>query len=126
MNLFDDENKQSLGRMSLLEAQKLARFRELILVLFDESGDPPDCRLMTGKNLAQARDQTRANKKQELTGGKISDFIVRLRIHIDDNDLMTKIGQAKAAYAKGCTIRFSLDFGRAIDEKETEKLVSGL
>ena len=124
VNLFDDENKQALGRMPLIEAQKLAKFRELILVLFDESNDPPDVRLMTGKQLAQIRDQTRANKKQELSNEKITDFALRLRPHIAEKDLLTKIAQAKAAYAKGCSIRFSLDFGRAIDEKETEKLVS--
>ncbi len=124
MNLFDDENKQSLGRMPLIEAQKLAKYRELILVLFDESHDPPDVRLMTGKQLAQIRDDTRANKKQELANEKITDFSLRLRPHIADKDLLTKLSQAKAAYAKGCSIRFSLDFGRAIEEKETEKLVS--
>lgn len=124
MNLFDEESKQALGRMPLLEAQKLAKLRELILVLFDESHDPPDVRLMTGKQLAQVRDDTRASKKLEATGGKISDFVVRLRSNIADNDLLNKLGQAKAAYAKGSSIRFSLDFGRAIDEKETERLVS--
>jgi translation initiation factor IF-3 len=124
VNLFDDENKQSLGRMPLVEANKLAKFRELILVLFDESHDPPDVRLMTGKQLAQIRDETRANKKQELANEKITDFSLRLRPHIADNDLLTKISQAKAAYSKGCSIRFSLDFGRAIDEKETDQLVS--
>lgn len=126
MNLFDDENKQSLGLMSLNEAQKLAKFRELILVLFDESNDPPDVRLMTGKKLAQIRDETRVNKKRELSNEKISEFVLRLRPHIAEKDLLTKISQAKAAYAKGCTIRFSLDFGHAIDEKETEKLVSNI
>jgi translation initiation factor IF-3 len=124
VNLFDNQNNQSLGRMSLIEAQKLAKYRELILVLFDESHDPPDVRLMTGKELAQVRDQTRANKKQELTHEKISDFIIKLRSHIADKDLSTKMSQAKAAYAKGSNIRFTLDFGYAIDEKETEKLVS--
>ena len=124
MNLFDEENKQSLGRMPLLEAQKLAKFRELILVLFDESHDPPDVRLMTGKHLAQIRDETRRTKKQELANEKITDFSIRLRSNIADKDLLTKISQAKAAYAKGCSIRFSLDFGRSIDEKETDQLVS--
>lgn len=124
VNLFDNENNQLLGRMPLIEAHKLAKFRELILVLFDESNDPPDVRLMSGKQLAQIRDQTRANKKQELANEKITDFSVRLRPHIAENDLLTKLSQAKAAYAKGNSIRFSLDFGYAIDEKETEKLVS--
>ncbi|CAF1169242.1 unnamed protein product [Adineta steineri] len=122
VNLFDDENKQSLGQMPLIEAQKLAKFRELILVLFDESHDPPDVRLMTGKQLAQIRDNTRANKKQDLANDKITDFVVRLRSNIAEKDLLTKLGQAKAAYSKGSSIRFSLDFGYAIDEKETEKL----
>lgn len=124
INLFDNENNQSLGRMSLTEAHKLAKYRELILVLFDESNDPPDVRLMTGKQLAQIRDQTRINKKQELANEKITDFALRLRPHIAENDLLTKMGQAKSAYAKGYSLRFSLDFGYAIDEKETEKLVS--
>lgn len=110
--------------MPLLEAQKLAKFRELILVLFDESHDPPDVRLMTGKHLAQIRDETRRTKKQELANEKITDFSIRLRSNIADKDLLTKISQAKAAYAKGCSIRFSLDFGRSIDEKETDQLVS--
>jgi translation initiation factor IF-3 len=79
---------------------------------------------MTGKQLAQIRDETRANKKQELANEKITDFSLRLRPHIADKDLLTKLSQAKAAYAKGCSIRFSLDFGHAIEEKETEKLVS--
>jgi translation initiation factor IF-3 len=124
VNLFDDENKQSLGRMPLVEANKLAKFRELILVLFDESHDPPDVRLMTGKQLAQIRDETRANKKQELTNEKITDFALRIRQNIAEKDLLTKMAQAKAAYSKGCSLRLSLDFGYAIDEKETEKLVS--
>ena len=124
MNLFDDENKQTIGRVSLLEAQKLAKFRELIVVLFDESCDPPDVRLMNGKRLAQIRDETRAQKKSELAGEKINDFTMRLRSHIEEKDLLTKLSQAKAAYAKGSSIRFALDFGRAIDDKETEKLVS--
>lgn len=124
MNLFDNENNQSLGRMPLIEAQKLAKYRELILVLYDESNDPPDVRLMTGKKLAQIRDETRANKKQEIANEKITDFAVRLRPNIAEKDLLTKLSQAKAAYAKGCSIRFTLDFGYAIDEKETEKLVS--
>ncbi|CAF1254047.1 unnamed protein product [Rotaria sp. Silwood1] len=122
INLFDNENKQLLGRMSLNEAQKLAKYRDLILVLFDESHDPPDVRLMTGKNLAQIRDQTRENKKRELSNDKITDFVLRIRPNIAEKDLLTKLAQAKSAYTKGCSIRFSLDFGRAIDEKETEKL----
>ncbi|CAF2910688.1 unnamed protein product [Rotaria sp. Silwood2] len=124
VNLFDDENKQLLGRMQLNEAQKLAKYRDLILVLFDESRDPPDVRLMTGKHLAQLRDETRANKKRELSNEKITDFVLRLRPHIAEKDLLTKLAQAKAAYTKGCSIRFSLDFGRAIDEKETERLAA--
>lgn len=126
VNLFDEENKQSLGRMPLLEAQKLAKFRELILVLFDESRDPPDVRLMNGKQLAHIRDETRRLKKHELANEKITDFSLRLRPNIADKDLLTKISQAKAAYAKGCNIRFSLDFGQTIDEKETERLVSNM
>lgn len=110
--------------MPLLEAQKLAKFRDLILVLFDESHDPPDVRLMTGKQLAQVRDKTRLDRKQELSNEKITDFSLRIRSNIADRDLLTKISQAKAAYGKGCSIRFSLDFGRAIDEKEIEALVS--
>jgi translation initiation factor IF-3 len=124
VNLFDDENNQSLGRMQLIEAQKLAKFRELILVLFDESHDPPDVRLMTGKRLAKIREETRVNKKQESANEKINDFALRLRPNIAEKDLSTKIAQIKAAYAKGHSIRLSLDFGYAIDEKETEKLVS--
>ena len=96
----------------------------LYLYFFDESSDPPDVRLMTGKQLAQIRDQTRANKKQELTNEKITDFVLKLRSNIADKDLLTKISQAKAAYAKGSSIRFTLDFGYAIDEKETDKVVS--
>ena len=122
MNLFDDENKQALGRMPLFEAQKLAKFRDLILVLFDESNDPPDVRLMTGKQLAHIREETRLTKKQESSNEK--DFSLRIRSNIADNDLLTKISQAKAAYGKGCSIRFSLDFGHSIDEKETEQVVS--
>ncbi|CAF1253836.1 unnamed protein product [Rotaria sp. Silwood1] len=122
INLFDNENKQLLGRMSLNEAQKLAKYRDLILVLFDESHDPPDVRLMTGKSLAQIRDQTRENKKRELSNDKITDFVLRIRPNIAEKDLLTKLAQAKTAYTKGCSIRFSLDFGHAIDEKETEKL----
>lgn len=124
VNLFDDENKQSIGRVALNEAKKLAKHRELMLVLFDESKDPPDVRLMTGKKLAQIRDETRANKKRDVSNEKITDFVIRLRPNIADKDLLTKLGQAKAAYAKGSSIRFALDFGYAIDEKETEKLVS--
>ena len=123
IDLFDDENKQSLGRMSLLEANKLAKIRQLILVLYDESRDPPEVRLMNGKRLAEIRDETRLIKKRELSNNKIDEFVVRIRSHIDQNDLSTKIGQAKNAYAKGSTIRFLLDFGRSIDEKEKEELV---
>jgi translation initiation factor IF-3 len=125
VTLFDDECQQSLGRMSLLAAQNLAKTRERILVLYDESHDPPDVRLMTGKRLAYVRDETRTAKKREQSANeKIVDFVVRIRAHIDDNDLQTKMTQAKAAYVKGSTIRFVLEFGHNIDEKEIEKLVS--
>mgnify|MGYP002378435356 FL=1 len=124
IDLFDNEKQQTLGRMSLNEAQKLAKYRDLILVLFDESKDPPDVRLMTGKQLASIRDETRNKKKQETANEKVTDFGLRLRSNIADKDLSTKISQAKAAHAKGYSVRFTLDFGRSIDEKEVEAIVS--
>lgn len=122
VNLFDDEKNESLGRMNLSQADRLAKIRQLILVLFDESKDPPDVRLMNGKKLAMIRDETRLTKKRSLKNDKIDEFLIRLRSHIDEKDLMTKIAQAKSAYSKGATIRFSLDFGKTIDEKEKDKL----
>ena len=126
VNLSDDESKQSLGCMPLVEAQKLANFRNLLLVLFDESPDPPDVRLMTGRQLAKVRDETRTEKKRALSNEKISDFVLRLRSNIADKDLLTKMNQAKASYSKGYNIRFVLDFGHNIDEKEKERLVSSI
>lgn len=118
VNLFDDENNQSLGQMSLIDAQKLAKFRQLILVLFDESRDPPDVRLMNGKQLAKIRDETRTTKKRD----KIDEFVVKIRSQIEEKDLTMKLAQAKAAHEKGSTIRLTLDFGRTIDEKDAERL----
>jgi translation initiation factor IF-3 len=110
--------------MSLIEADQLAKHRKLLLILFDQSHELPDVRLMSGRQLAEIREETRSHKKEDLTNEKMTDFIVRIRSHIAENDLSTKMIQARAAYSRGCSIRFLIDFGRTIDEKETEKLVS--
>ncbi|CAF1183943.1 unnamed protein product, partial [Didymodactylos carnosus] len=121
VDLFDDENKQALGRMSLLDANKLAKYRQLILVLFNESSDPPSVRLMNGKSLANLRLETRAEKKEQLQV-KIQEKIIKLRTKIDEHDLAIKLSQAKDAYNKGLQLRIVVECGYEIPEKETEKL----
>lgn len=115
VNVFDEKNEQALGRMPLIEADHLAKYRELLLVLVDQSANPPDVRLMTGRRLAELREDARAKRPDEHEEQKYEEFVVRLRSHIADNDLQTKMSQASAAHLKGATLRILIDFDHNTD-----------
>ena len=114
------ENGEQLGIMSSKEAQKLAREAELDLVKIAPMAKPPVCKIIDyGKyRYEQARKEKEAKKKQKVIEIKE----VRLSPNIEENDLNTKVNQARKFLSKGAKVKVSLRFrGREMAHKDVGK-----
>ena len=102
------EDGEQLGIMSAKDAFKLARDAELDLVKIAPTAKPPVCKIIDyGKyKYVMLRKEKEAKKKQK----SIEVKEIRLSPNIDDNDLNTKVNNARKFLEKGNKVKVTLRF----------------
>ncbi len=121
---------EQLGIVSIEEALSKAREYNLDLIEVAPNAKPPVCRILDyGKLKYEEKKKAQLSKKKQHVI-KIKE--VRLRPHIDDHDLETKLSMGKKFLKDGCklkvTIRFRgremtrLDLGEAVLSRVEELL----
>ena len=114
------ENGEQLGIMSAKDAYKLAKEAELDLVKIAPTAKPPVCKIIDyGKYRYElARKEKEAKKKQKVIEIKE----VRLSPNIDENDLNTKMNNARKFLEKGNKVKVTLRFrGREMAHMNSSK-----
>ena len=113
---------EQLGIMSAREAYKLAQEAELDLVKIAPGAKPPVCKIIDyGKYRYElARKEKEAKKKQKVIEIKE----VRLSPNIDENDLNTKMNNARKFLEKGNKVKVTLRFrGREMAHMSKTKYI---
>ena len=113
---------QQLGIMSARDAMKLAREADLDLVKIAPTAKPPVCKIIDyGKYRYElARKEKEAKKKQKVIEIKE----VRLSPNIDENDLNTKMNNARKFLEKGNKVKVTLRFrGREMAHMSKTKYI---
>ena len=102
------ENGEQLGIMSARDALQKAREAELDLVKIAPTAKPPVCKIIDyGKyKYEMLRKEKEAKKKQK----SIEVKEIRLSPNIDDNDLNTKVNNARKFIEKGNKVKVTLRF----------------
>ena len=97
-----------LGVMSIKDALQVAEEAGMDLVRVSPNAKPPVCKIIDyGKfRYEMARKEKDAKKKQRIVEIKE----VRLSPNIDENDLNTKVGQARKFLEKGNRVKVTLRF----------------
>ena len=114
------EDGQVIGIMSSRDALKLAKEAELDLVKIAPQAKPPVCKIIDyGKYRYElARKEKEARKKQKVIEIKE----VRLSPNIDENDLNTKMNNARKFLEKGNKVKVTLRFrGREMAHMNSSK-----
>ena len=113
---------EMIGIMSSKEAQALAREAELDLVKISPNAKPPVCKIIDyGKyRYEQARKEKEAKKKQKTIEIKE----IRLSPNIEENDLNTKVANARKFLTKGDRVKVTLRFrGREMAHVQSSKQI---
>lgn len=116
------EHGEQLGIMSAKEAQKLAREAELDLVKIAPTAKPPVCKIIDyGKyRYEMARKEKEARRKQKTVEVKE----IRLSPNIDENDVNTKITNARKFITKGNKVKVTLRFrGREMAHMQANRFI---
>lgn len=111
---------EQLGIMSAKEAMKLAEEAELDLVKIAPNAKPPVCKIIDyGKYRYElARKEKEAKKKQKIVEVKE----IRLSPNIEENDLNTKMNNARKFLSKGNKVKVTLRFrGREMAHMQASK-----
>ncbi|SES93144.1 translation initiation factor IF-3 [[Clostridium] aminophilum] len=116
------ENGEQLGIMSSKDAYKLAREAELDLVKIAPTAKPPVCKIIDyGKyKYEMLRKEKEARKKQK----SIEVKEIRMSPNIDDNDMNTKMNNARKFLEKGNKVKVTLRFrGREMAHMTQSKYI---
>ena len=114
------ENGEQLGIMSAKDAYKLAKEAELDLVKIAPTAKPPVCKIIDYGKYELARKEKEAKKKQKVIEIKE----VRLSPNIDENDLNTKMNNARKFLEKGNKVKVTLRFrGREMAHMSKTKYI---
>ena len=116
------ENGEQLGIMSAREAYEKAKAAELDLVKIAPTAKPPVCKIIDyGQYRYElARKEKEAKKKQKVIEVKE----VRLSPNIDENDLNTKMNNARKFLTKGNKVKVTLRFrGREMAHMSKTKYI---
>ena len=111
---------EQLGVVSIIRAQELAEQYALDLVEVAPTGKPPVCRIMdyTKYKYEQEKKERRARKNTHISQLKQ----IRIKPHIEEHDLLTKIKQGRSFLEKKDRVRVNLFFsGREMAFKEQAK-----
>ena len=114
------EDGEQLGIMSAKDAMKIAKEADLDLVKIAPTAKPPVCKIINyGKYKYElARKEKEAKKKQKVVDVKE----VGLSPNIEENDLNTKVNQARKFITKGDKVKVALRFrGREMAHMQSSK-----
>jgi len=117
-------NGEQLGIKSKEDALTLAGYAGFDLVLINENGNPPVCKIMDyNKYRYEKKKKTKeAQKKQRETMIEVKEF--RLSVTIDKHDFDTRVKNARKNLEKGAKIKASIRFkGRQIAHPELAREV---
>ena len=106
--------------MSTDDALAMAQDIGLDLMEVSPNSDPPVCRILNyGKLKYEEKKKIQINKKKQHVI-KIKE--IRLRPHIEDHDLMTKLNMGKKFLSDGCKLKITLIFrGRELSRIDLGK-----
>ena len=113
---------EMIGIVSSKEAQAMAREAELDLVKISPNAKPPVCKIIDyGKyRYEQSRKEKEAKKKQKTIEIKE----IRLSPNIEENDLNTKVANARKFISKGDRVKVTLRFrGREMAHVQSSKQI---
>lgn len=116
------EDGEQLGIVSSRDALKMAEEAGLDLVKIAPTAKPPVCKIVDyGKyKYEQVRKEKEAKKKQKVVDIKE----VRLSPNIEENDLKTKVNQARKFITKGDKVKVTLRFrGREMAHMQSGKAI---
>ena len=114
------ENGEQLGIMSAKDAYKLAKEAELDLVKIAPTAKPPVCKIIDYGKYRYELARKEAKKKQKVIEIKE----VRLSPNIDENDLNTKMNNARKFLEKGNKVKVTLRFrGREMAHMSKTKYI---
>ncbi len=116
VRLVDADGNQ-VGVVSIEEALSSAESADLDLVEVAPMANPPVAKIMDfGKYRYDQQKRMRENKKKQHT---VSVKEVRMRPHIGDHDLETKMNKAIELLKEGCRLKVSLRFrGREMSRQD--------
>ena len=112
-------NGEQLGVKNKADALTLAEYAGFDLVLINENGNPPVCKLMDYKKFKyeKKKKQKENDKKQRETNSELKEF--RLSVTIDKHDFDTKANNAKKHLEKNNKVKASIRFkGRQLAHTE--------
>lgn len=117
-------NGEQLGIKSKEEALTLASYAGFDLVMINDSGDNPVCKLMDYNKFKyeKKKKQKESQKKQKEGNAELKEY--RLSPNIDIHDFNTKLINAKKYLEKGHKVKISIRFkGREMQFTEKGKEV---
>ena len=117
-----DQNGEQLGVMPIRQALNLADEQQLDLVKIAPQAKPPVCKIIDyGKyRYEQSRKEKEAKKKQKTIEIKE----IRLSPNIEENDLNTKVANARKFISKGDRVKVTLRFrGREMAHVQSSKQI---
>ncbi len=101
VRVIDEQGKQ-LGVFSLEGALKIAKEKNLDLILISEKADPPVCKIADyGKFLYQEKKKEKKEKKSEVKE-------IRLSFNISDHDMETRANQAEKFLKAGDKLKIQM------------------
>lgn len=114
---------EQVGVVSFSEAIRMAEDESLDLVEVAPNVFPPVCKVMDYGKFRY--DQTKKEKESKKAQHQVKIKEVKLKPHIDEHDLNTKLKKAKDFLQKGCKVKFTCTFrGRELAHPEIgEELV---
>lgn len=117
-----DTDGSQLGILTPYDALRMAREKELDLVLVSDKADPPVCRIMDyGKfRFEQEKKAREARKKQHSADVKE----VKMRYKIDEHDYQVRINQAERFLKSGDKVKATVTFrGREIQHADLAEVL---
>jgi translation initiation factor IF-3 len=102
--------EEQLGIMSTDEARRIAQDEGLDLVEIAPTARPPVCRIMDYGRFKYEQNVKKKESAKKQRESQVQLKELRLRPGIADNDIETKVNQAKKFLAEGCKVQFNLQF----------------
>ena len=108
-----DENGEQLGVISTAEAMKIAKEKDLDLVLVAPDARPPVAKIMDYGKFKYEKERRDREAKKKSKQNQLKEM--KFRVRIDEHDFQTKVGRIGEFLGKGSKVRVVIMFrGREI------------